>query len=235
MHIVLTRPQQASVELADILSSPAGGGHDCLIAPMLEIVQMQPTCKFGGVTGVLITSANGVQAAEHLADIEQAKVLPLYCVGARTSKLAQELGWQNIVGVGDSMIALTDVLIDARLTGRFVYLAGVDRAHEMGMLLRASGLSLDTCEIYHARAAHELSAALLSGFEHIDAVTLFSLRTATIFLTLIEQANLGDMLAQKKVFCLSENIASRCEAAGCKDVHFPTSPRREALIDLINR
>lgn len=235
MYIVLTRPKLASQELADILTSEAGGGHRCLVAPMLDIVTLEPSCNFGKAKAVIVSSSNGVQAAEHLAGIAQAKSLPLYCVGARTSALAQELGWQNIAGVGSTMVELTDLLCEGGLTGRFLYLAGVDRAQEMGMLLRASAIKLDTCEVYQAQAAKVLAEDFVAAVEKIEAVTLFSVRTAMIFLRLVEAQGFGKFLRQKKIICLSQSIAGRCIDAGYSNVAFPEAPTRAALIALINR
>lgn len=235
MYIALTRPRLASQELADILTSEEGGGHRCLIAPMLDIVTLAPRCRFSGAKGIIISSSNGVRAAEHLADIDQAKTLPLYCVGARTSVLAQEFGWQDVAGVGNTMVELTDLLCERGLTGRFLYLAGVERAQEMGMLLRASAIKVDTCEVYQAQAAKVLDDDVVGGFEKIEAITLFSVRTAMIFLRLAEAQDFGDLLRHKRIFCLSRSIAGRCTDAGYSNVVFPDVPTRAALIELINR
>lgn len=231
MHILLTRPQAASEELAEQLGSAAGGEHICHIAPVIEIEFLQSDCDFAETSVVVVTSSNAVRAAENLAQSDLAKQLPLFCVGARTAQLARTFGWRKVAGVGQSIADLRDIL-DRRVTkGPAIYLAGENRAGE---------LDAKIVEVYRARAVEALSPEFWSSFRApvaqggIEAVTLFSARTAAIFLALIAAEKLDDILRKKVIYCLSEAIAEPVRAVGCENVLVPDEPTRTAMVELIN-
>lgn len=223
MRILLTRPLAASTELAEILARD--GRHQCVIEPMLAIENLQPEIDFAGAGAIVMTSANAVRAAQGLAGIARAKGLPLYCVGERSAQLADELGWSTIGGVGRDVDDLRQIMRAAQIAGPVIYLAGADRAGE---------LAGEPVVIYRARAATGFSAGFLAGFADVEAVCLFSARTAQIFMGLVGEANLGEKLSGKVIYCLSMRIAEVVRAGGYGNVLVPSLPNRTAMIDLIN-
>jgi uroporphyrinogen-III synthase len=117
--------------------------------------------------------------------------------------------------------------------GRFLYLAGADRAADVAGDLRQSGLAADTVEIYRAVAADSfpdpIRIALSAG--KLDGVLHLSRRTADAYLNCARRDGLLDRALVPKHYCLSTQVAEPLVAAGARDITIATRPDEAALVE----
>jgi uroporphyrinogen-III synthase len=89
--------------------------------------------------------------------------------------------------------------------------------------------------VYEARPTPALSPAAVAAIGHrqVDAVLLFSPRTARIFVELIARHGLQDQLAAAAAICLSAAVAQPCRARVWRAIHLAARPTPGALLDAL--
>ncbi len=194
-------------------------GFEPLLSPVLEIVATGAAIPKGPFDAVLATSAKGL---EFCAEAGELQTLPLHAVGARTEKIARELGLRPDLFAGEARTLLPLILARHETPARFLYLAGRDRQAALENGLRAAGHDVTIIETYRAQAAEcftdEALRALSRG--EVAAVLHYSRRSAGIFLALARDAGLEDALAGIDHLALSKNVAAplpRARIAGKPD------------------
>ena len=230
MRLLLTRPVEDSRRLARLL---AERGHEILIDPLLAIEPVP----------VSVTAPNDVQAvlltSRHAAPALPAALArhPVFAVGEATARAARQHGAVDVrTGPGDAA-ALARLVVGqlAPSAGGLLHLAGSTTRPEPRRTLEAAGFRVVTALAYRSVAATSLADATLTALEGggIDAVLLFSPRTAALFATLAVQAVPAATLGAIRLVCLSEEVASACRAlGGC--VVVATRPDEAALLDLLD-
>lgn len=182
MRVLITRPAEDVQRFADALRE---AGHEALIEPVLRIRMLDvPLPAFDAtVQALLITSAQAVRA---LAVRTDRRDLRLLAVGPHSAEVARGLGFLDVFqSDGDGIEGLND-LVRAQCNpkaGVLLHLAAEDLAGDLAGGLRQAGFTVQVTQLYRAEAIEALSeplvAALCAG--HVDAVTFFSKRSATIF------------------------------------------------------
>jgi uroporphyrinogen-III synthase len=203
---LITRPQEDAEALSACL---IGKGYGVLIEPMLEIERL-PTAvpDLTGTQGLLFTSANGVRACGSVAaDVS----LPVYAVGAATAAAARDVGFATVWSAGGDVAALAKLVIERcdPMAGSLLHIAASDRAGDLSGLLALAGFTVRRAVLYRARAATVLSAATTGALAvgAIDAVLLFSPRTAKTLTTLVATAGLLEACQSVAAVCLSTAVA----------------------------
>lgn len=235
MRVLITRPQPECERTARAVREL---GHEALLAPLLRI---EPVSEAGIGEGpwsaIAFTSANAAQAiAAHPVKPRLVKV-PVFAVGTRTAAAARAAGFAEVQSAEGDVTALAG-LIGESLINRaepVLYLAGVERARDLGNLLAPHGLAVETVPIYRAVVADVLPPeprdALARGA--IDAVLHFSRRTAQAFLAAASAANLRAEALALRHLCLSAEIAAPVIAAGAARVTIARRQDHLALLDLL--
>lgn len=226
MRLLVTRPMEDGVRLAELL---AARGHDVILSPLIDIqpiaAQLPPD---GAIDALALTSANGVRALRHhcqdaaLWAAWQAK--PAFAVGPQTAALLTAYGWSRVHQAAGDVAALAQLLAE-RLEPKqtVLHLAGQHRAGNLAAALDAAGLKHQRAVLYEAQAAVRFSSAtamaLSDADEPVDGVLLYSVRTADIFIRLMEDLPAAEKAAAENItaYCLSAAVAERLRAAG-----FPT-------------
>jgi len=182
-------------------------GFTPLLSPALEIVGTGAAIPRGPFGAVLATSAKGL---EFCAEPGELQTLPLHAVGARTGKIAKELGWRPDLLAGDARALATLIHARYKTPARFLYLAGRDRQDQLETGLRAAGHEVTIVETYEARAATALAPAALDALAkgEIAAALHYSKRSAAIFMALARDAGLAEALGGIDHLALSEDAAS---------------------------
>ena len=234
-RILITRPWEEAEALARQL---AARGHEVLIEPMLTIVYRdQAVPVLSGIQGVLFTSANGVRA---FARVTEDRVLPVFAVGNATAAAARAAGFKSVESAAGDVEALARLVIE-RCTpqaGVLLHVASSVRAGDLSGALTASGFTVRRDVLYDARPAPALSPetrrALACG--GVDAVLLFSPRTARALAALLVTAGLGAACRTVTAVCLSVAVA---DAVGSGDslpwraVRVAERPDQEALLAVL--
>lgn len=236
MRVLVTRPQPEGERTARALRER---GHEVLLAPMLRIEPI-PDAKIGEGpwSAIAVTSANAVQAIAMHSAQPRLLSLPVFTVGARTAAAARAAGFAETHSADGDVAALAG-LIGASAIDRarpVLYLAGTERARDLGRLLLPFGLAVDTVPIYRAVIVDALPTDLCNAFASgtIDAVLHFSRRTAQAFLAAIGGADLRAQGLALRHLCLSAEIAAPLIAAGAECVTIAPRPDQQMLLDLLD-
>ena len=233
MRVLVTRPRADAEAVAATL---AARGVEAMVEPMLDIVPL-PAGDFDldGVQAVLLTSANGARA---LAGATDRRDLALLAVGAATAEAARRAGFARIAAAGGDVAALAaraKACLDPA-AGPLVHVSASAIAGDLAGRLAADGFAVRRAVLYEARPAVALSgpavAALAGGA--IDAVLLFSPRTAKSFVRLAKKAAVAAALERLRALCLSAAVARDAGAATWREIAVAARPDQEALLALID-
>lgn len=230
VQILITRPRPQAEALARSLEPR---GYTCRIEPMLEIERLdtQPPA-LDGIQAIVLTSAHAVPALP-----ERAKRLPVFAVGGVTAAAARAAGCTDVtVAEGDAVNLARCIATGCRPEqGALLHLSGVDVRESLAEALAMGGFELRRAPVYRAVAASRLSAALQAALEQraLDAVLLFSPRTARTFVELVRRYRLGDRLDGTAALCLSGAVADAARALRWGEVRSAHRPEREALVQLL--
>ncbi|MSP68246.1 MAG: uroporphyrinogen-III synthase [Alphaproteobacteria bacterium] len=232
--VLVTRPSEEAAALAAALTAR---GHGVLNAPLLEI-RPRPGVRLdlGGVQALLATSANGVRA---LAAATERRDLALFAVGPATATVARAHGFLRVFTAGGDVGGLA-ALVRATLdpaAGALLHAAGSAQAGDLAGDLGAAGFTVRRAVLYDAVAVTVLPAAvpewLAAG--RIDAVLLFSPRSARTFVSLIGRAGIAAILSRVNALCLSSAVAAEARDLPWRRVLVADGPEQPALLDLLDR
>lgn len=227
MLVLLTRPRQQSLATARTLRAL---GYRCLLDPMLVIRQVGfPPPGAEDVAAVLLTSANAAMAMN-----EALLHRPVFAVGRATAVAARNRGAEDVREAAGDGAALAELVGKslAPAAGRLLHLAGEEVREGMAEPLIAAGYRYEKIVVYRAEPASRLSPRTVSAFKdrELDAVLLFSPRTAAIFRSLVEAADLGANLGATAAVCLSEAVAEPIRGLGWREVLVAAERDQKALV-----
>lgn len=238
VRALITRPQEDAGPLAEALEQR---GVSLVIEPLLEIIPRQDAIDafdLHGVTAVLITSSNG---ARMLARATERRDIRLFAVGDSSARTARDLGFSQVDSAGGDVGALAQLVYAALpATGAtLVHVAGKDVAGDLSGLLEKAGFTVRRAVLYDAHAPASLSATTIAALRAgaIDAVLLFSPRTAAAFVDLARRAGVEKNLAGVTVYGLSEAVAEAAREAGATGwaaVRVAAHPDTASLLSLID-
>lgn len=231
-RILITRPKEDAATFAARL---AALGHETRLEPLLAI-RPRPgaSLPLEGAQALLFTSANGVRAAARLT---AERGLPALCVGDATARAARDAGFGAVESAAGDVAALT-ALVKRRARpggGPLVHVAGTVTAGDLSGALAAAGFDVRRAVLYEAVRAERLSPptrqALAAGT--IDAVALFSPRTARTFARIVREEALEAPVARVDMLCLSAAVAEALDSLPGRRLLVAAEPTQDALIDLI--
>lgn len=232
MRVMVTRPIADAAPLAERLISK---GHEVLLEPLLSIQMRAHTAlDLSEFQAVLLTSANGARALGENTLDRGALVL---CVGAATVEAAQALGFNNALsadGDVDALAALVLKQCDPK-DGPLLHVAGSALAGDLAGRLQAEGFAVHRQVLYDAVPSEALSSeahtAILEG--KLDAVALYSPRTAARFAALLEKADLAHASRDLNAICLSAAVAAALGDLPLRRKLIASRPNQESLLDLM--
>lgn len=119
--------------------------------------------------------------------------------------------------------------------GKLVHIAGSAVAGELSERLVDAGFAIERYVMYDARAADRLSTRTISALKRgdIDAVLMFSPRTARTFAGLAERYGLAQCFGRMAACCLSEAVAGEIRVLNWQSVFVAREPTLEALLDVV--
>ena len=234
MRLLLTRPREDSEPLAERLR---GRGHAVIEAPLLEIRPLPDVAlDLDGVQALLLTSANGARA---LPASDAVRALPAFVVGAATAKAAHEAGLTAVTSAEGDVTALAQLVID-RLDpadGALMHIAASRVAGDLAGRLGRAGFAVRRAVIYEAVTAQALPPAARAALDgdDVDAVLLYSPRTAATFAALVGEAGLAETCRGIDALCLSRAVADAVGALPWHRVRIAPRPEQQALLALLER
>ncbi|SON53877.1 uroporphyrinogen-III synthase [Hartmannibacter diazotrophicus] len=231
--ILILRPEREAARMAKEIRRH---GHECRIAPMLEIVpvggwpETVPELPFAAV---ILTSANAVAnpAGALPASLLEASAL---CVGRSTADAAKEAGFQKVVSVdGTADDLLAHVLATLRPEdGPLLYLAGRDRTADLETRLEEAGFRVVLLETYRAEKRRRLDAETLAGLRagRLDIVVTASARTSATFAECLAADAASEVLGDLAIAAISEAAALPLVRAGAVKVSVADRPSGDSLL-----
>lgn len=230
MRFLVTRPEPECTQTAGKLQAM---GHEALLAPMLHLVPSTPSAfDLEGVGALAVTSVRTVASLAAHPQLPALLSLPAYAVGARTASALREAGFSRIASADRDVAALAE-LIGAEVSGTAVfYPAAEDRAGDLEGALAAKGLNCRVEVVYRmapkGELPDEIAAQLKAG--SVDAVLIYSSRTAEIFKEAVHRAGLAHLLPHMRIVGISRQSVSAFHGLALT-VHAP-HPTEEALLTL---
>lgn len=232
MRILITRPRADAEALKSTLEAK---GHAALIAPMLTIEERPVAVDLGGVQALLFTSANGVRA---FAAAETERRVPAWCVGAATAAAAHDAGFADVhESGGDAEHLAADII--ARLApddGALLHIAGTVTKAELGAALSEAGFDYRRAVLYAAQPVRNLPKAVKDALAvgRVDAVLLFSPRTARLFQDAVSDVGQESDLAPVAAYCLSPAVAQTLDRTLWGAICVAETPEQSAMFRLID-
>ncbi len=230
MLIAVTRPEE---DAGPLTAKLAAMGHEVVMAPLLAIRPREeisiPDLKWQALA---VTSANGIRALPPGHRLAEFRTLT---VGPQSMKAAEAAGFAAEAHGGDvnGLAAFICAELDPK-AGPILYLSGAETAGDLAAQLAAAGFDCRRVVLYDAVPAETLGAAgqaLQAG--RIDAVLLYSPRSARIWRRLVEQEGLTAGAARVAHLCLSRNVAAALPEGWNSAVS--ASPDEAAILRLLEQ
>jgi uroporphyrinogen-III synthase len=235
MHVLVTRPRGDAELLAKQLHAL---GHTTIIEPLIDITFADgPPLGMNDVQALLLTSANGARAA---ADRIAERSIHVIAVGPATAAEAIALGFAHVTqSTGEGVDALAKTVSDTLkpAAGALVHVTGTTTAGDLKAALAPAGFTVRTEQLYWARAATGFSKAFTGELTagRINAATFFSPRTATTFVTLIQNAKHDTSCVNVTALALSEAVALPLRTLHFRRVLAAAQPNTAALLDVLKQ
>lgn len=231
MRIAVTRPEEDAGPLKRKLEAL---GHEVVMAPLMTIRPREgvsiPALPWQVIA---VTSANGIRALPRGHGLASLRTLT---VGPQSLKAAAAAGFRAEAHGGDvnGLAAFIRQTLDPE-AGPILYLSGAETAGDLEAQLKAAGFGCHRAVLYDAAPAEALGdaeEALRQG--GIDAVLLYSPRSARIWRGLVERAGLSAVAARAVHLCLSRNVAAVLpEEWAARIAATPDEPSMLALLEQI--
>ncbi|MET0670887.1 MAG: uroporphyrinogen-III synthase [Xanthobacteraceae bacterium] len=231
MRLLVTRPEPDNERTAAELRAR---GHEVMVAPMLRVEPViDADLGAGPWAAVLITSANGARAIAAHKRRGELTALPVLAVGQASATAARATGFSEVTsadGDGGDLARLAAVRVSGAAMP-LLYLAGEERARDLGAELAASGLKVATVAVYRtvkvAALPDDVRAALAAGV--VEGVLHFSRRSVESYL---DCARDGPAL-QPIHYCLSARAAEPLQAAGASRIRVAAKPDEAGMLALV--
>jgi uroporphyrinogen-III synthase len=230
MRILVTRPREDGTEIARLLLAR---GHQALLAPLLEPrfpegPLLEAGAALEGVIAILATSANGIRA---LSRRTERRDLEIYAVGSRTEGEARRAGFASVRSADGDAIALAEATAQWAPPGSvLLHVCAEDAPAKLSEQLGNSGFVVRRCPLYRIEPAQALPSQARTALQEqsLDAVMLFSPRTAAIFVRLVE----GLPTERLDALCISRATAASLAPLSFAQIRIAAQPNQHAMLAL---
>jgi uroporphyrinogen-III synthase len=231
-RVLITRPEADAIMLQDQLATM---GFEPLLNPILNIAYDEDVHLYlKDVQAILFTSANGVRA---FVRQHKERGIPVFTVGDASARAALDEGFKTVESARGEVRALSS-WVKKHLkpkSGALLHIAASRVAGDLARDLEKSGFQIRREVLYSARVTDTLQAETVAALKQgkLDAVLLFSPRTAIAFVTLIKDAELADACQPMTVFCLSAAVGKAVAALTWTGIQIAPQPNQSALLDMM--
>jgi uroporphyrinogen-III synthase len=234
MRVLVTRPQPDARETANLLKMR---GHQAIVAPLLSVNYRDgPEIDLSGAHAILATSANGVRA---IARRTQRRDLQVFAVGPQTARIASEAGFHQVKSADGDARALAGAVSGWAVPeqGCLVHACGLEGDGALASALIAAGFRVRTEILYEVGEVDALPSVAHDALANagLDAVLLYSPRSARVFAELVDHAGLGGAASKLIAACISPAAASNLARLNMRDIRVAQRPNQSSLLDCLNQ
>jgi len=232
MRVLVTRPIEDAGETEALLQAR---GHEAVIAPMLNIVFRDgPPIELAGVQAILVTSANGVRA---LSRRTQRRDLPIFAVGRQSAETAREAGFKFVKSADGDAAALAKAVPfwTSAEKGLLLHACGVEGESRLALALNASGFTVRTEYLYEVGTVTKMPPTVCQALitRSLDAVLLFSPRSARVFADCVERAGFIDAASSLIGVCISQAAAAALAPLELREIRVAKRPNLASMLDCL--
>jgi uroporphyrinogen-III synthase len=233
MRILITRPKEDAARFAELAHAR---GHEAICAAVLSVHYFDgPELMLEGVGAVLATSANGVRAFARRTDNRE---LPVFTVGPQTADAARHAGFERVeCADGDaSTLAVAMPEWIKPEDGVLLHAASAENDGRLKELLAEEGYPVVIEALYDVIPAHKLPEAAREPLAHgdLDAVVVFSARSAQTLRDCIVRARLADACKRLGAACMSQSTAEGLAPLEFHQIAVAAHPNQDALLDCLD-
>lgn len=233
MRVLVTRPLEDARETQARLASR---GHEAIVAPLLSVrFHDGPAIDLTGVQAILATSANGVRA---VARRTERRDLALFAVGPQTARTAMRAGFSNVKSADGDAEALARAVPAwvSVASGDLLHASGVEGEGRLAKALSAAGFKLRTEFLYDVAAISELPKPIVDELvgDTLDAVLLFSPRSARVLANCVTDAGLTSHAARLLGVCISEATAAALAPLNIANIRIAQRPNQASLLGCLD-
>jgi uroporphyrinogen-III synthase len=215
MKILLTRPEPDASATAATLSAL---GHTVLSLPVTDIMATGAPVPDGLFTALLATSANAFRSMNR-GDVGRLKGSRLFCVGAKTARIARDTGFIEIETADGSGQKLVAALLAAYPSpSHFLYLTGTPRKPLVEQALRQAGHAVTCAELYAARPVSAWPEGVQERLAEAEIALHFSRGSVEALIDLAVRSNTLSRIGSLRHLCLSEDVALPLRAINAPDI-----------------
>lgn len=223
--LLLTRPEAQSSRFAALVHERFGPEVSVVISPLMEIAYETVSLDLSGVSGLVFTSENAVNAYCRLTGDRS---LPAWCVGDRTTASAAAAGIQARSASGDAE-ALADLLEKEKGAGPFLHLHGDHLRVDLVKRLAPAGVQIRSLQVYRQRRKSPNSQAVAAlTRQSAVIVPLFSPRSATLF-----RESFTDIAASPTFVAISPAVATTIDPGDGERLVLAARPDGDSMLEAL--
>lgn len=233
MKLLVTRPLPDAERTASRLRAM---GHEAVIDPLMRL-EVIPSGDDENPAAIVVTSRNAVRAIAAWERPAYWRKLRLFAVGPGTASTAAAVGFGTVhVGTGDAA-ALADLIARTLkpADGPILHAVAADHSTAPADSLTRSGFSVKVVIAYRMVAAASLGFGTINGLRggDLEGVLLYSRRSAAVFLGLLDEEELADVLSRLRIFALSTAVAAAFAGRAVGHMSIADAPREDSLLEMV--
>ena len=229
--LLVTRPIDTARDFAEEVMKD---GFSAIIEPLLEIETTETDIPdLSKYTALIFTSPRAIRIFSQLSNTRTHQI---FTVGDQTASIAYEHGFKHVSSANGNIGNLVSLIKKEHLPSRpLLYIKGRNTAGDLSIPLKKSGFIIDPVLVYNARMTAKFSPSTLDLLKEqkIDFVSLFSVRTAKNFATLVRKYGLEDHCTSMVAVCLSAHIAEEIKDFSFAKIVTTQHPSRAAILELL--
>lgn len=234
--ILITRPQEKAERTAKDIASFGMVG---MVAPVLDVRAMafsMPDLSLYG--GLLFTSARAVDIfAKSLPARSFGFSLPVFTVGDQTAEAARKARFSDVRSASGDVTDLVDLVASQTGDAPYLHVRGKHVSAPLHVLLGARGIQAEILTVYETcfvdAFTPEVITAICEG--KVQAVMLYSARSAQAFEGLVMAHNLTDAFADIKVLSISEAVLGYVRSIPWGGQYVAKTPDKHSFYALLQR
>jgi len=233
MKVLITRAEPAADQTANNL---AKHGHEAILLPLFKMIDTQARIPDKKYDGIIFTSKNAVEVLKTRGwKIPNPKMIA-FCVGGKTEKAAQALGFKQTYSANGGGAVLVDLMRAMQLEGKkLLYLSTPDKSYDMKMALESHNVHVETIDIYQAKPVSPENEQLKQAISAIrdGFVFTYSALSSKHLAKLVKSAKLASSLQACTLISISDQAIGPLEDIDWKAVLIAPSPQEKEMIALV--